>query len=227
MTLKLMGKKRGMIQFFDDSGNVVVCTIIQVEPNVVTQVKTKESDGYEAIQLGFDEIKTKDPRTVEKRLNKPILGIYKKNNLTPRRHLCESRLDDTKDYTVGQELGVGQFSGLTYLDVTGMSKGKGYQGVMKLHNMAGGPAAHGSSFHRHMGSTGNRSSPGRCFPGGKRASHMGDDQVTIQNVEIFKIIEEDNLIIVKGSIPGPTGALVYVSKAVKLPAMKKAQTSHK
>lgn len=215
-----------MIQFFDESGNVVVCTVIQAEPNVVTQIKTKEIDGYEAIQLGFGKIVTKDPRTMEKRVNKPILGLFKKGNLEPRRHLCESRVEKASDFSVGQELGVTLFSDVVYLDVTGQSKGKGYQGVMKLHNMAGGPAAHGSSFHRHMGSTGNRSSPGRCFPGGKRASHMGDEQVTIQNVEIFRIVEDDNLIIVKGSIPGPTNGLVYLSKAVKLPAQK-GQTKHK
>ena len=222
MALKLMGKKRGMMQLFDDSGNVVICTVIQAEPNVITQIKTKESDGYNAIQLGFDKIVVNDQRTLKSRITKPLLGHYKKNSLEPRRHLTEARLDAVDGYSLGQEIGVKEFAEVTFIDVTAMSKGKGYQGVMKLHGFAGGPASHGSGFHRHAGSTGMRSTPGRCLPGGPRASHMGYDRKTVQNLRVVRIVEEDNLIIVEGSVPGPDNGLVYIA-----PATKKATTAKK
>ncbi|MBA2727694.1 MAG: 50S ribosomal protein L3 [Parachlamydiaceae bacterium] len=222
MALKLMGKKRGMSQLFDKKGNAVVCTVIEVEPNVITQIKTKAIDGYEAVQLGFDTVVTKDPRTVVTRVKKPLVGHYKKASVAPRRHLAESRLDKGEEYSLGQEIGVDYFSEVTFIDVCGRSKGKGYQGVIKLHGFAGGPAAHGSSFHRHAGSTGMRSTPGRCLPGGKRASHMGDDRKTVQSLEIFEIIPEKNLIIVRGSVPGAINGLVYISTAIKKAAPKKA-----
>ncbi len=221
MALKLMGKKRGMVQLFDDNGNIVVCTVVQAEPNVITQIKTKESDGYNAIQLGFDKIEVKDPRTIEKRTKKPQLGHFKKAGIEPRRYLTELRVDDVNGYSIGQELGVGLFADVGYIDATATSKGKGYQGVIKLHHFAGGPAAHGSSFHRHAGSTGMRSTPGRCLPGGPRASHMGDDKVTVQNLQVVMIKEEDNLIIVKGQIPGPRDGLVYITEAKKRQGTKK------
>lgn len=215
MLLKLMGKKRGMIQLFDDKGNAIVCTVIETEPHVVAQVKTKDTDGYDAIQLGFDKVVTKDPRTVGKRIGKPLLGHYKKASLEPRRHLFEARLDKASEYTVGQELNVEIFEEVPYVDATAISKGKGYQGVMKLYNFAGGPASHGSGFHRHAGSTGMRSTPGRCLPGGKRASHMGLERKTVQNLRVVKIDKEDNLIIVEGSVPGPKNGLVTISAAIK------------
>ena len=143
MALKLMGKKRGMTQRFDETGNIVVCTVIHAEPNVVTQIKRKESDGYNALQLGFDKIATKDPRTVEKRVSKQLLGHFKKSNVEPRRYLAESRIDNIDEYSVGQEVGVSLFNEVSYVDVCGVSKGKGYQGVMRRHNFAGGPGAHG------------------------------------------------------------------------------------
>lgn len=215
MSLKFMGKKRGMIQLFDEKGNIIVGTVIEAEPNVVTQVKTKITDGYNAIQLGFEKIQTSDPRTVEKRVTKPLLGHFKKAGVTPRRHLIEARIEESDKYAVGQELTVGLFEGIAFVDAMAISKGKGYQGVMKLHNYSGGPAAHGSGFHRHAGSTGMRSTPGRCLPGGKRASHMGLDRKTVQNLKVVKIIEKDNIIVVKGQVPGPQGGLVYLSPAVK------------
>ena len=216
MARKLMGKKRGMMQLFDDNGNVVVCTVIEAEPNVVTQIKTAKNDGYDAVQLGFEEIKTKDPRTVEKRVKKPQLGHFKKAGIAPRRYLTECRVDSVEEYKVGQELGVDQFAEVKYVDATARSIGKGFQGVMKLHNFSGFPAAHGTGpVHRHAGSTGMRSTPGRCFKGGKRASQMGNRQVTTQSLEVVMVQPEDNLIIVKGSVPGPKNGLVYLTEATK------------
>jgi len=215
MTLKLMGRKRGMTQRFDDSGNMVVCTVIHAEPNVVTQIKNKETDGYNALQLGFDLITVKDERTLAKRVSKPLLGHFKKAAVKPRRHLSESRVEKVEEYAVGQEIGVSHFSADTYIDVTGVSKGKGYQGVIKRHNFRGGPAAHGSGFHRHGGSTGMRSTPGRTLPGQKKAGHMGSEQVTVQNLRVLHVDVEENLMIVEGSIPGPQGGVVWIAPALK------------
>lgn len=222
MSLKLMGKKRGMTQIFDDKGNAVACTVIEAQPNVVTQVKTKESDGYSAIQLGFDKIVVKDQRTIDKRVSKALRGHYKKGGVEPRRHLAESRLDKVDKYSVGQEISVAEFAEIGFVDACGMSKGKGYQGVMKLFNFSGGRATHGSGFHRHAGSTGMRSSPGRCLPNGKRASHMGYDQVTVQNIRVVAVYPEENVILLEGAVPGPRNGLVYIT-----PAMKKATSKKK
>lgn len=215
MTVRLMGKKRGITQRFDDKGNVVVCTIIHAEPSVITQIKRKETDGYNALQLGFDKITTKDPRTVQKRVSNQLLGHFKKAEVDPRRHLSETRVANIEEYAVGQELGVALFQDVGYVDISGTSKGKGYQGVMKRHGFAGGPAAHGSGFHRHGGSTGMRSTPGRCLPGTKKAGRMGAEHVTVQNLQLIGVDAERNLLIVKGAIPGPRGGLVTVSPAVK------------
>ena len=215
MPLNMMGKKRGMTQIFDDKGNAIVCTVIEAEPNVVTQIKTESTDGYEAVQLGFEEVKTKDPRTIEKRVSKPLRGHFAKASLAPRRYLLESRLEKVDGFELGQQFGVEQFDEVKYVDATAISKGKGYQGVMKLYHFAGGPASHGSGFHRHAGSTGMRSTPGRCLPGGKRASHMGLERKTVQNLEVVMIIKEDNLILVKGAVPGPDDGLVVLAPAKK------------
>lgn len=221
MVLKLMGKKRGMTQLFDEKGNIVVCTVIEVEPNVVTQVKTVETDGYNAIQSGFDKIIVKDQRTLRQRKGQALLGHFAKGSVEPRRHLKESRLDNVEGYTVGQEITVAEFAEIGYVDVCAISKGKGYQGVMKLHNFGGGPAAHGSSFHRHAGSTGHRSTPGRSFPNSPRASHMGYDRITVQNLKVIAVDAEDNVLLVKGAVPGPRNGLVSVSAAVKKSNKKK------
>ncbi len=215
MALKLMGKKRGMTQLFDEQGNVVVCTVIEIEPHVVTQIKSKATDGYTALQLGYDKVITKDPRTLKRRIKSPRFGHFQKSSIEPRRYLAESRVESVENYTAGQEIGLEVFDGVTHLDITGQSKGKGYQGVMKLHNFAGGPAAHGSSFHRHAGSTGHRSTPGRSFPDSPRASHMGDNRVTTQNLRIIKIDKEENLLVVEGAVPGTRNGLVYLSAATK------------
>lgn len=213
--VKLMGKKRGMIQLFDDKGRVVPCTVIEVEPNVVTQVKTEETDGYNAIQLGFEEIKTKDPRTVERRVSKPLLGHFKKSSVTPRRYLSESRLENANDYAVGQVVGLDALGEVDFVDAIAVSKGKGYQGVIKRHNFAGGPASHGSGFHRHGGSTGMRSTPGRCLPGQKMAGHMGSEQKTVQNLRVVSVDAAENIIVVEGAVPGARNGLVYISPAIK------------
>jgi large subunit ribosomal protein L3 len=221
MTLTLMGKKRGMIQLFDEKGNIVVCTVIQAEPNVVTQIKTKETDGYTALQLGFEKVTGKTQQTIETRTKKPRLGHFKKAGVEPRRFVLESRLDSTDEYAVGQEISVEMFNDAEYVDATAISKGKGYQGVMKRHNFAGGPASHGSGFHRHAGSTGMRSTPGRGLPGGKKAGQMGFEKVTVQNLQVVRIDADDNLVIVKGQVPGPRGGLVYLTKAKKKQNAKK------
>lgn len=208
MALKLMGKKRGMMQRFDDKGNVVVCTVIEIDPNIITQIKSKEKDGYNAIQLGFD-------KTKEKLTNKPQIGHFKKAGVDIFRHLAESRVDGVEEYSVGQAFGVSAFAEVPYIDATATSKGKGYQGVMKKHNFSGGPAAHGSGFHRHAGSTGMRSTPGRCLPGGKRASQMGNAKVTTQSLKVVEVDEANNILIVEGSVPGPNNGLVYISQAKK------------
>lgn len=221
MALKFMGKKRGMIQLFDKKGNVIVGTVIEAEPNVVTQIKTKAIDGYDAIQLGFEKVKVKDARTIETRVSKPLRGHFQKAGIEPRRHLVESHVEDVAQYTVGQELGVAMFENVGYVDATATSKGKGYQGVMKLHNFSGGPASHGSGFHRHAGSTGMRSTPGRSLPNSPRASQMGNEKVTVQNLEVVQISIEHNVIIVKGQVPGPRNGIVYLMPAVKKQAAAK------
>lgn len=217
MTLKLMGKKRGMTQIFDENGNHVVCTVIFAEPNVVTQIKRKESDGYEAIQLAAVKEKPSKARNV----TKPLQGHFAKAGVEPRRHMTESRVKSVEEFQVGQEVGVSSFAGVPYVDVQGVSKGKGYQGVIKRHHFAGGPASHGSGFHRHGGSTGMRTSPGRCLPGQKKAGRMGGDTVTLQNLRIVKIDEAKQVIVVEGAIPGACGGLVYITEAKKKSGQKK------
>lgn len=222
MALTMMGKKRGMTQLFDEKGNVVVCTVIQAEPNVITQIKTHETDGYAAVQIGFDKVKGKTQHTIEARTGKPLLGHFKKAGVEPRRQLTEFKLDEANLYSVGQEVSIEAFAEIEFVDVTATSKGKGYQGVMKRHNFAGGPASHGSGFHRHAGSTGMRSSPGRGLPGGKKAGQMGNEQVTVQNLRVIKVDAENHLLVVKGQVPGPKNGSVYFSRAVKKIAKKKS-----
>lgn len=214
-TVRLMGKKRGMTQLFDDKGQVVPCTVIEIEPNVVTQIKTEANDGYSAIQVGFEKVETKDPRTVNRRVSKPLRGHYKRASVEPRKHLAEFRVEKTDEYSLGQEITLDAFQDIGYIDVTAISKGKGYQGVIKRHNFAGGPAAHGSGFHRHGGSTGMRSTPGRCLPGQKMAGHMGAEWTTVQSLRVVSFDTEENILVVEGAVPGARNSLVYVSPAVK------------
>jgi large subunit ribosomal protein L3 len=169
MTLKLMGKKKGMTRLFDEKGNHVVCTVISAEPNIVTQIKRKDNDGYEAVQLSAFKVK---PSKV-KNVSKPLRGHFKKAGVEARERCLESRVENGEEFQLGQEVDVAYFADAGFVDVSGVSKGKGYQGVIKRHHFAGGPASHGSGFHRHGGSCGMRTSPGRCLPGQKKAGRMG------------------------------------------------------
>ena len=217
MMRMLMGKKRGMMQRFDKNGNVVTCTVVEIEPNVVTQLKTKANDGYNAVQVGFEEVTAKDPRRLEERTTKPLRGHFARAEVTPRRFLGEFRVEekDLETFTLGQTLTLDVFANDQFVDVTGTSKGKGFQGVIKLHKMAGGPAAHGSGFHRHMGSTGMRSTPGRCFKGGPRASQMGNERVTVQNLRIVGLDAEKNVMFIEGAVPGARGQRVFIKTSKK------------
>ncbi len=210
MSLTLIGRKKGMTQVFDAAGKLVVCTVILAEPNTVLQIKRKDKDGYNSLQLGGAPFENPESN----RVTKPMKGHFDKAKAEPCRVVRESRLDSVDAYEVGQKLDVSLFSDVSYVDIEGVSKGKGYQGVMKLFNMSGGPAAHGSGFHRHMGSTGMRSTPGRCFPGGKRASRMGGDQKTVQNLRVVAV--KGNLLLVEGAIPGARSGIVYISESKKL-----------
>ncbi len=211
MTLRLMGIKKGMARLFDKDGNLIVCTVIFTEPNIVSQIKRVEKDGYNAVQLSAVKVKPAKVRNV----TKPLKGHFKKAGIEPRRHLAESRIENPEKFQLGQEVSVSYFTDCPSVDVAGQSKGKGHQGVMKRHNFAGGPAAHGSGFHRHGGSCGMRSTPGRCLPGQKKSGHMGDERVTVQSLRVVQIDEANNLIVVEGAIPGSRGGLVYITKAVK------------
>jgi large subunit ribosomal protein L3 len=217
MTLKLMGKKRGMTRLFDESGSQVVCTVISAEPNIITQIKRKEKEGYEALQFSAFKVK---PSKV-KNVSKPLRGHFAKASVEPRAHIAESRVASVEEYQIGQEVGVGHFADIEYVDIQGVSKGKGHQGVMKRHNFAGGPAAHGSGFHRHGGSCGMRSSPGRCLPGQKKSGRMGGDTVTLQNLRVVKVDEEKQVLIVEGAVPGARDGLLYITKAIKKTGQKK------
>jgi large subunit ribosomal protein L3 len=221
MALTMMGKKRGMMQLFDEKGNVIVCTVIQAEPNVVTQIKTVEKDGYSAVQLGFEKVAGKKQYTIEARTGKPQLGHFAKAGVAPRRYMTESRIESNEEFALAQEFGVEIFNEIEFVDATATSIGKGYQGVMKRHHFAGGPASHGSGFHRHAGSTGMRSTPGRGLPGGKKAGQMGNERVTIQNLQVVKVDTENNVILVKGQVPGPKNGLVYLTQAKKKKQPKK------
>jgi large subunit ribosomal protein L3 len=152
---------------------------------------------------------------MEKRVAKPLIGHFKKANVQPRRFLYEVRVVDSSTFQVGQKMDLQLFEGVSHIDVTGQSKGKGYQGVIKKHGFSGGPASHGSGFHRHAGSTGMRSSPGRCLPGGPRPSHMGDEQVTVQNLRVISIDLASNVMLVEGAVPGGKNGIVVLSDAVK------------
>ncbi len=209
-----MGIKKGMARIYDKEGNLVVCTVIAAEPNIVSQIKRVEKDGYNAIQLSA--IKVTAPKV--QGVTKPLRGHFKKAGIEPRKHLAESRIQNPEEYQIGQEIGVGYFDGCEFVDVVGDSKGKGYQGVIKRHHFAGGPAAHGSGFHRHGGSCGMRTSPGRCLPGQKKAGRMGHERVTQQNLKVVMVDAEKNVLVVQGAIPGARGGLVYITKAIKKPA---------
>ena len=209
MTKGLIGKKIGMTQIFDEAGKVVPVTVIEAGPCVVTQLKTAENDGYEAVKLGFGDVSPKHT-------NKPMTGHFKKNDLPFKRTLKEFRLDDISNVNVGDVLKADVFAAGDVIDVSGVSKGKGFQGAIKRHNQHRLKETHGTGpVVRQAGSMGACSSPSRIFKGKGMAGHMGAENVTVQNLVIVKIDAENNLIAIKGAIPGPKGGVVCITDAVK------------
>ena len=203
----ILGKKLGMTQIFTEHGEVIPVTVVEAGPVVVTQVKTTENDGYTAIQVGFGDAK-------EKSLNKPQKGHLAAAN-TLKKHLKEFRVDSVEEYTVGQEIKADLFAAGELIDVTGISKGKGFQGPIKRHGQSRGPETHGSRYHRRPGSMGACSYPGRVFKNKKLAGHMGSVKVTVQNLEVVRVDADKNFILVKGAIPGAKGSVVTIKEAVK------------
>ena len=203
----ILGKKIGMTQIFTEHGEVIPVTVVEAGPVVVTQVKTTENDGYTAIQVGFGDAK-------EKSLNKPQKGHLAAAN-TLKKHLKEFIVDSVEEYTVGQEIKADLFAAGELIDVTGISKGKGFQGPIKRHGQSRGPETHGSRYHRRPGSMGACSYPGRVFKNKKLAGHMGSVKVTVQNLEVVRVDADKNFILVKGAIPGAKGSVVTIKEAVK------------
>jgi large subunit ribosomal protein L3 len=208
-TKGLLGTKLGMTQVWDENNKLIPVTVVEIAPNVVTQVRTPEVDGYAAVQIAYGAI---DPRKV----TKPLGGHFEKAGSTPRRHLTEVRTADAADYTPGQELAVDTFEAGQRIDVVGTSKGKGFAGVMKRHNFKGVSASHGSHRnHRKPGSIGASSTPSRVFKGMRMAGRMGGDRVTVLNLTVHSVDLEKGLLLVKGAVPGARGRLVFVRNAVK------------
>lgn len=210
----ILGKKIGMTQVFTTDGVLVPVTVIEVEPNVVTQIKTNEKDGYEAIQLGNTTIR-------EKVSNKAQIGHTKKANTAPKRFLKEIRGVNVNDYTLGQVIDASMFEAGEIVDVTGVSKGKGYQGVIKRYNQTRGPMGHGSQYHRGVGSLGTLL-PMHVLKGKKLPGHMGNEKTTIQNLMVVKVDLEKNVILIKGNVPGPKKSLVMIREGVKANGKKNA-----
>lgn len=205
----VLGEKLGMTQVFDDEGRIVPVTVVQAGPCVVTQLKSQETDGYTAVQIGFGQI---DPRKV----NKPSTGHFEKAGVTPRRYLVELRADDTTEFELGQEITASVFEAGQKIDVTGTSKGKGTAGVMKRHGFKGLGASHGTQRkHRSPGSIGGCATPGRVFKGLRMAGRHGNARTTVQNLTVHAIDAEKNLLLIKGAVPGPNGGVVLVRDAVK------------
>ncbi len=205
--LGLIAKKLGMTQVYED-GKAIPVTVLEVEPGVITQIKTKEKDGYNAIQVGFIDTK-------EKRLTKPLLGKFKKAGVSPKRMLKEFRVEDVSSYKVADEINLEIFQEGEIVDVIGKSKGRGFTGVMKRHNFSGGPDSHGSMFNRRPGSIGNCEFPGRVVKGRKMPGHYGNERVTIKNLKVVRIDKERNLIAIKGAVPGSKGEYVNIIKKGK------------
>ena len=205
----ILGRKIGMTQVFTKSGKLIPVTVVSVEPNVVTQIKTVENDGYDAIQLGFDTKR-------EKLATKASIGHTTKANTTPKRFFREIRGVEVSNYTLGQEVKVDIFEAGEVVDVTGTSKGKGFQGVIKRHNQSRGPMGHGSQYHRGPGSMGTLR-PMRVFKGKNLPGHMGGETVTVQNLEVVAVDVENNVILIKGNVPGPKKGLVIIRTSVKNP----------
>lgn len=209
MSVGILGTKLGMTQVFDDTGKAIPVTVIQAGPCAVTQVKTAQTDGYSAVQVGYGEVS-------QKALNKPELGHLAKSGSAPLRHLCEYRLEDASQYELGQQIVVDTFSPGQMVDVIGTSIGRGFAGYQKRHNFKRGPMAHGSKNHRLPGSTGAGTTPGRVYPGKKMAGRLGGTQTTIRKLTVFRVDTERNLLLIKGAVPGKPGALVNVVPAKKV-----------
>lgn len=204
----LLGKKVGMTQIFTEEGIVIPVTVIEAGPGTVTQIKTKDTDGYEAVQIGYEETKPH-------RVNKPMKGHFEKAGVDIRKHLAEFRVEDTAEYQVGQQITVADFEEGKLLDITGVSKGKGTQGNIKRHGHRRGPMTHGSKHKRLVGALAGASYPGKVFKGNKSPGRMGNETVTIQNIELVKVIEDRNLMMVKGAVPGRKGSLLRIRYATK------------
>ena len=216
MKKAIIGKKVGMTQIFDESGKVIPVTVVEAGPCVVTQKKTIETDGYVAVQLGFEDVK-------ESKLSKPEAGHLKKAGIEPKKHLKEFKLEDAESMNVGDVVKADVFAAGDWIDVTGISKGHGYQGVIKRHGAHRTDMTHGGGpVHRHAGSMGASSHQSRIFPGKIGAGQMGNEQVTIENLQIVKVDAELNMIVIRGAIPGPKGGLVYIRNTVKTHKVKQA-----
>ena len=216
MKKAIIGKKVGMTQIFDESGKVIPVTVVEAGPCVVTQKKTVETDGYLAVQLGFEDVK-------ESKLTKPEAGHLKKAGVEAKKHLKEFQLEDAADMNVGDVIKADTFAAGDWIDVTGISKGHGYQGVIKRHGAHRTDMTHGGGpVHRHAGSMGASSHQSRIFPGKIGAGQMGNEQVTIENLEVVKVDAELNMIVIKGAISGPKGGLVYLRNTVKTHKVKQA-----
>ncbi len=205
----ILGRKIGMTQIFSEEGVAIPVTVVEAGPVVITQIKTVDKEGYNAIQVGFEELKPS-------RANKPLKGHFDKAGVGYKKILKEFSVEDPSEYQVGQEIKVDVFAEGDKVDVTGISKGKGTQGPIKRHGQARGPMKHGSKYHRGAGSLGATSDPSRVFKGQTGAGRMGREKVTIQNLEVVKVYPERNALLIKGAIPGPKGAVVVVKEAVKV-----------
>ena len=217
MKKAIIGRKVGMTQIFDETGKVIPVTVIEAGPCVVVQKMTKEKEGYEAVQFGYEEV-------TEKKLTKPEKGHLEKAGVGMVRHLKEFRLDDGSKLEVGDVIKADMFAEGDKVDVTGTSKGHGYAGVIKRFGQGRTPTSHGGGpVHRHAGSMGSSTDPSRIFPGKKQAGHMGVDQVTVQNLDVVKVDAELNLIAIRGAVPGPKGSIVYIKDTVKTQPVKKGE----
>ena len=215
MKKAIIGKKVGMTQIFDEAGKVIPVTVIEAGPCVVVQKKTDDKEGYTSVQLGYEDV-------AEKKLSKPEKGHFDKAGVGYKKHLKEFRLEDTSALNVGDVLKADVFKEGDKVDVTGISKGKGYAGVVKRFGQGRTPTTHGGGpVHRHAGSMGSSTDPSRIFPGKKQAGHMGVEQVTVQNLDVVKVDPELNMIVIRGAIPGPKGGIVYVKSTVKKAIVKK------
>ena len=208
MKKAILATKVGMTQIFNEDGVLTPVTVLQAGPVVVTQVKTVENDGYSAVQVGFADKR-------EKLVNKPLKGHFDKAGVSYKRYIREFKLEDAENYALGQEIKADIFVAGDKIDVTAISKGKGIQGAIKRHGQSRGPMAHGSKFHRHAGSNGSSSDPSRVFKGKKMPGQMGNKKVTVQNLEIVRVDAENNLLLVKGAVPGPKKAMVTIKETVK------------